>query len=359
MRNIAFNYVIVRNGADYGYLMPTSNGTPSIRMDGDGEIKTSFTGQFLKTVYDYFGNPDSSLEVNWLTDLIRPEVEIDGVIHSLGIYIPTTVEEMYDENGMNVLSYSVEAYDRCWLLKSTIPSQIFFGKNVAYMTAIESLLTVSGVALIAKTESSAKFSEDRGDWNIGTDCLTAVNQLLSEINYNPVWFDQDGVAVIEPASEPTASNIEHTLNADDPDTLVLPGLRKTTDIYNTPNVFLCICNNADKSGVMTATAENTNPQSPLSIDRRGRRIMTVVNVDNIASQDELQAYANRLRNESMITGETIEVKTGILTGFGVNDVVALVYGDTFAVCLEKSWSMDLQVGGQMMHTLEKVVVNLG
>ena len=87
--------------------------------------------------------------------------------------------------------------------------------------------------------------------------------------------------------------------------------------------------------------------------------MTVVNVDNLGSQEELQAYANRIRNESMITGETITVQTGILPGFGVNDVTALSYGDTFAVCLERAWSMDLSVGGKMTHTLEKVVVNLG
>lgn len=359
MRDISFNYVIVRNGADYGYLFPSDNGTPTIRMDVSGEIKTSLSGQFLKTVFDYFGKPDSELEINWLSDLIRPEIVIDGIIHPLGVYIPTTVEEIYDTNGLEVLSYSVEAYDRCWLMKTTIPSQIFFGSGVKYTTAIEALMTRSGVSLVSLTDNDATLTEDRSDWNIGTDCLTVVNQLLSEINYNPVWFDKDGVAILEPASEPTANNIEHTFDAEDPETLVLAGITKTMDIYNAPNVFLCVCNNADKSGVMTATASNTNPQSPLSINRRGRSIMTVVNVDNIASQEELQAYANRLRNQSMITGETIQVKTGILPNFGVNDVVALSYGDTFSICLEKSWSMDLRVGGQMTHTLEKVVVNLG
>ena len=359
MRKISFNYVIVRGGADYGYLVPADNSKPTITMDREGEIKTSLRGQFRKTVFDYFGEPDPALEINWLSDLLRPEIVIDGVIHSLGVYIPTTVEELLDESGTNVLNYSVEAYDRCWLLKSTIPSQIFFGKGVKYMTAIQALLTSSGVALIAATDSGETFQENRSDWNIGTDCLTVVNQLLSEINYNPVWFDHDGVAVLEPASQPLAGNIEHTLDANDPDTLIIPGLRKTTDIYNAPNVFLCVCNNADKNGVMTALAENTNPQSPLSISRRGRRIMTVVNVDNIASQEALQEYANRIRNESMITGETITVQTGILPGFGVNDVTALSYGETFSVCLEKAWSMDLNEGGQMTHTLEKVVVNLG
>ena len=110
---------------------------------------------------------------------------------------------------------------------------------------------------------------------------------------------------------------------------------------------------------MVATSENTNPQSPLSIQRRKRRIAKVVQVNNIADQTELQAYADRLRNETMISGETIQVQTALLPGFGVDDVTAIRYGDLFAVCIERSYTMDLRVGGMMNHTLEKVVINLG
>ena len=85
----------------------------------------------------------------------------------------------------------------------------------------------------------------------------------------------------------------------------------------------------------------------------------MVQVDNIADQTELQAYADRLRNETMITGETIAVQTALLPGFGVDDVTAILYGDLFAVCIEKAYTMDLQVGGLMQHTLEKVVINIG
>ena len=61
----------------------------------------------------------------------------------------------------------------------------------------------------------------------------------------------------------------------------------------------------------------------------------------------------------MISGETIQVTTGLLPGFGVADVVALRYGDLFTTCIEHRWTMQLQVGGMMQHTLEKVVINLG
>lgn len=358
MREISFNYVIVRNGADYGRLWPAQDSTPTIRMDESGEIKTSLSGEFLPTVFGFDGKPIEDAEINWLSDCIRPEIVIDGTSYSLGVYLPATVETNIGQSGTDLVSYSVEAYDRCWQVQTAIQTQVYFASGTTYLSAIESLLTSAGIALISKEDIATTFQEDRADWSVGTDSLTIINQLLSEINYNPLWFDGNGVARLEAATTPSADNIDHYLDASDPDTLVRAGIRKTMDIYSAPNVFLCICNNADKSAIMTATSENTNPQSPLSIARRGRRIVQVENVDNIASQADLQAYADRLRNESMITGETIEVQTGLLTGFGVKDVTAISIGDTFEICAERAWSMQLAVGGGMSHTLEKVVINI-
>ena len=110
---------------------------------------------------------------------------------------------------------------------------------------------------------------------------------------------------------------------------------------------------------MSATAKNTNPQSPLSIPRRGREIVSVTQLNNVADQDTLQAYADRLRNESMIGGETIRIQTALIPGFGVADVVALHYEDIAALCIERAYTMELRVGGTMSHELERVVYNLG
>lgn len=346
-RELDFRYVVMRDGADYTTLRPDGSGSQQIRMDDASNIKTSFSGTFM----------DPGDSVNWLTDEIRPEIIIDGVAHSLGIYLPATVQEAEDETSRSV---HVEAYDRSWRVRDTYTeSQMTIPAGTGYILAIEQLLTACGIGLISATQNSAVLTEDRADWALGTSYLDIVNQLLGEINYNPLWFDAQGVGILEPASDPTAANIEHTLDDTNVKSLMLPGISKETDVYSAANVIICICSNADKSGPMVATSENTNPQSPLSIQRRKRRIARVVQVSNIASMQELQAYADRLRNETMITGETIQVKTLLLPGFGVDDVTAIRYGDLFAVCIERSFSMDLRIGGLMSHTLEKVVINLG
>lgn len=360
MRDIGFNYVIVRTGADYGKIWPAQNSAPSLRMDESGDIKMSFSGEFLPTVFGFDDRPMAGAEVDWLSDRIRPELVIDGTAHPLGVFLPSTVQESTNISGTELKTLHVEAYDQCWILQDhyTETSQ-YFASGTNYLAAVETLLTSTGIALISATASAATMAEAREDWGIGTSYLEIINQLLSEINYKPLWFNSSGTAVLEPASVPSAANILHTFDLRDPSVLIRPKIQRKTDVFSAPNVFICVCSNADKSAPMVATSENTNPQSPLAIQRRGRRIAKVVQVDNIADQTELQAYADRLRNESMITSETINLSTGLLPGFGVGDVAGLIDGDQMDVCIERAWSMELRVGGTMQHTLEKVVISLG
>lgn len=346
MRDISFRFIVVRSGADCGEIHPIESSPPSLRMAESGEIKMSMSG--------YFRDPGDS--VDWLSDQIRPEMIIDGVAHPLGVYLPATVQT---NESMAERTIYIEAYDRCWQIKDhCAESSVYFAAGENYIEVVESLLTECGIALILKTETTETLAEAREDWNIGTSYLTIINQLLDEINYNPLWFNEDGLAVLEPASSPNQGSIDHVLSDKDPTTMVLPAIRYTTDIYRSPNVFIAVCSNADKSAAMVARAENTNPQSPLSIQRRGRRIASVKQVDNISSQNELQAYADRLLNESLITGEQISVQSALMPGFGVADVTALEYGDLFSICIEREWTMQLYAGGTMTHTLEKVVINL-
>ena len=344
-RELDFRYDILRNGADYTTLDPVTGTMPTIAMVDSGEIKTTLMGTFY----------DPGDRVDWLTDEIRPTIIIDGVPHHLGIFLPGTVE--YAENNTS-RTVTVEAYDRCWRVQTRCAETLrYFAQGLNYLNVVVSLLTDAGITSVAKVNTAHTLAEDREDWNIGTSNLAIVNELLAEINYKQLWFDQDGAARLEPAAQAKAENIQQIFDDTNVKSLMIPGIRKSTDIYAAPNVFLCVCSNADKSGPMSAIAENTNPQSPLSIARRKRRITQVVNVNNIASQAELEVYANRMVTSSMLRGETISVETCLLPGFGVNDVVGIRYGDYMAICVEKAWTMTMGIGGTMQHTLERVIIN--
>lgn len=343
-RSIDFRYVIVRNGADLCEIYPADGGA-AIRMNDSAEIKTSLRGAFF---------PDE--RVNWLADRIRPEMILDGVTYSLGIFLPATVVETKTAETRAV---EIEAYDQCWLAKDFArPLQSMVAKNENYVAVIKNFLHLAGIDQTLATANAAKLPEAR-HWEIGTPFLSIINELLSEINYKPVWFNSSGLAVLEPKQAPAAANIRHEISSEDVRSLLLPSVSRETDIYSAPNVFICVCANPDKSDNMAATATNNNVNSPLSVPRRGRSIAKVVKLKNIASQEELQAYADNLMRESMYAGETIEITTGLFPGYGVGDIVGLNLDGELSICVEHAWEMQLQVGGEMKHTLERVVFNYG
>lgn len=346
IRTVDFRYIVQRDGADLSELIPAAGSSPSVRMNDTGAIKTSFSGSFL----------DPGDEIDWMTDQIRPEMIVDGVVHPLGIYLPATVGRSETDTAKTI---RIEAYDRCWQVKTrSAENQIYFAAGLNYLSAVGSLISEAGITMISAEETDAVLAEGREDWAVGTPNLDIVNQLLGEINYKQLWFDARGVARLEPVKQATAANIDHVLDDTKIESMLSDTISRDMDAYNAPNVFLCICSNADKAAPMVAKAENTNPESPLSISRRGRRITQVVQVDNIASQAALQVYANRLVTDSMMSGETIRIQTALLPGFGVGDVVALRYGGLLALAIERSWNMSLSTGGKMQHTLEKVMMNL-
>lgn len=362
MRTIDFAYRVLRGGAFYGYLQAPEDGGQTIRMDESAEIKTSLSGSFSTIVLDASGN---RLEPNWLADEIQPVLIIDGVEYPLGIFAAASVTPG-ETNGVETLQ--IEAYDRCWRVRDTYTGgRLYYAAGTGYINAIKSLLADAGIGTVLATPSAAFLAEER-EWEIGTSYLAVINELLGEINYNPLFFDAAGYAVIEPSSVPTPDSIEHRIS-DEPEEIatgavridrMLPQISRETDVYNTPNVFVCYCANPEKTDFnMVATAENTNPQSPLSISRRGRRIVQVTQLDNIASQTDLQAYADRQRNLSMTGGETIRISTALQPGYGVDDVVALRYRDLVAICILRAYTMELRLGGTMQMALEKVVYNFG
>lgn len=354
-RKVSTEIHVLRNGGFLGMLRGLLDNPPTIKMQDSGAIKTVFQGTFEPMVVC---RDKKLIELDPFSDELQPVLTIDGVSQPLGIFVPVSVSPSY-EGGSAKERLSIEAYDRGWYVQTTTGKErVYFSRGTRYLEAIEQLLAASGIAVVNKTECADTFLEDREDWELGTDYLTIVNDLLKEINYKELWFDVSGAAILEPLSTPSVRNIQHYLDSRDPMTLVRPGLSRKTDFFKTPNVFICTCDNPEKSASLMAIARNTNDHSPLSIQRRGREIVQLTKVNNISSQNALQKYADHLLYESLMTGETLDVTTSLLLGWGIGDVVSLHYNDVHVLCVSRSWSMQLKAGGAMSHTLEKIVYNL-
>lgn len=343
IRTIETRVDVLRNGAPLKQLRTVE--TPRIRMRARSAITSSMQLECA---------PDDT--VDWLKDELQPVLVVDGVEHPLGIFAPATVTPSATDGQRRV---SVEAFDRCWRVQCTrTESLLHLASGTNYIQAIKTLLTAAGVAAVTETPTHETLANDREDWQAGESYLTIINQLLEEINYKNLWFNERGTAVLEPKRIVSAEYIVRTYDASKGSCLMIPEISAKLDIYNAPNVWICVCANPDGSGPMVAVAENNNPVSPLSIVRRGRRIAETKKVRNIASQEALEEYAAQLCQSGMLLGTTVDVKTGIMPGCGPDDIVALVHPEMEGLCRESEWQMELAPGGVMTHKLEKVVLNL-
>ena len=340
MRTVDFRFDVLRNGVKAAELRQISN--PSVRMSTKSEIKSSLSGEFLH-----------SSDIDILSDEIQPVVIINGIEHACGIFAPATVSTGENEVYKTM---SIEAYDRCWRVKTTHTETVkHFSAGQNYVEVVKSLLLEAGIALVIATPTSETLRHDREDWDIGTDLLAIVNMLLNEINYNPLWFDNNGYAIVSPKKQLSAADISRTYDSGNASSMMYMNTSVELDLYNAPNVFICVCSNPDDHTPMTAIAVNNNPISPISVIRRGRRISKLYKVNNIASQSALNEYAQLLCQENMLLGEKISVSTAIIPNCGVGEVVAIVDDVETGLCYETEWEMELGPGGAMKHTLEKAV----
>ena len=338
-KTISYRVEVLRNGATLTVL--NSVVAPRINFSSEAEIKTSMSGTFINdTSVDYFN------------DELKPIVTINGVDFPLGVFLVSRKKEQ-----ISVSDYiSLDCYDRSFVLKSTVMETIYHisaGSN--YITTIEGLLISAGLPLFISTPNPAIFATAREDWEVGTDYLTIINELLAEINYNSIWFNQDGYAVLEPIQQTDASLISHRYGGEI--TLTRKDVQSEADWFSQPNVFIAICDNPERGDTpLVATAENNNPLSSLSIFKRGRRITKVYKVSNIATQSELEIYAQRLAMDSMFQSETITFETEIEPGHALHDICAINHPNIEGIFEEVSWQMTLAAGVTMKHVARRTLI---
>lgn len=341
VRRFDYRLDVVKNGVAYEELRAVE--PPSLLGDNSTDIETSMSATVI---------PNDNIDI--LNDYIRPVAIIDGTEHPLGLYCIARREEQTGDNGEKW--WSIEAYDRCWILEQTkVETHYVIDRNEPIVTAISALLTQAGIATVRATPSALVMPYTL-EWQIGTSYLEIINALLAIINYDKLFFDFNGYAVVQPYVAPNADNISHTFDGTNDMSIIARSNTKIMDIFNVPNVFIATCASPDSNTTLNATAVNDVPTSELSILRRGRRIVKVIKVDTIADQATLQDYVEKIRNEYLFTSEQISVTTAIIPDIAVNQTIAIHHPDIDGLFREKSWSIGLSVDGQMTHTLQRMVI---
>lgn len=345
-QRIAFRYELYdRNGNFKANLSTVIGGAVEYNALNDIKRTARFT---LKDAQD----------VDYLNDRIKPYCRVwlasaaGWAEFALGLFLLTTAPRTIDVSGAVIRS--VQAYDLAQILaddKVSTRYTVTAGTN--YITAVKALLDGAGITAQNLTATSKTLPATK-DWAPGTSKLEIINDLLAAVNYNSLWFDENGVAVASPYMTPAERASEYTY-ANDSESVMFPEAEQSLDLWNVPNKWVLVVSESDRT-VISSEYTNTNPDSPTSTVSRGRTIVDyrTVDADSQASLDDL---VERAAFESSQVYEAVQFGTAVMPFHSHNDVFTLEYTDLgiAAKYSEVYWGFELKAGATMKHVIRRVI----
>lgn len=143
--------------------------------------------------------------------------------------------------------------------------------------------------------------------------LTMFNKIVEAIGWN-VDIAGDGTVNVLPYSATPVM----TLNPVDNDVIEVP-ISITEDWYKAPNVYRAVCD--DMEGV----ARDNDPDSPLSVQNRGREVWQTENNANLSGGETIEQYAERQLRAAQRVRKKLSYDRRYIPDIRVGSVINLHY----------------------------------
>ena len=328
-------------------LKDLDNVSGSIRFDSSQEIMG--TGSFIVEETAGVDFKETDLRIRPVVMLLT---EHGWLKYPLGIYIMSSPERQIQNCGVY---QNIDCYDYSTILREDkIRKRLFIASGSNYVREVRNLINGAGIKKI-NIETSVLMARENIEFEIGTSKLEVINALLTAINYEPLHFNGNGYAVSRRYVEPVHRRTEHSYRTDDK-SLIKAGAKQSLDMYNVPNIFVRYTDDPDGEELRSEYV-NDSAGSKISTVNRGRNVVDIESVDDIADQETLDALVRRIAIEKSQTYDTITIPTGLMPHHEYRDCI-FVNETTLGVgnkYIEYAWEMELSVGGTMTHTLKRVV----
>lgn len=333
----------------------------------EGEISVSALATIKRTAK--FTVKDTG-EIDFLTDRIQPwallkmpakvKKAVQGVetIPSKNIEIPLGVfllsSTVRQEEGSGIYR-EVDAYDGLLVLRDDkFESRYFIPAGTNYRDAVIAILYSAGITK-HNIEQTDKVLPNDKEFEPGKEKLYAVNDLLGAINFTTITHDVYGYYTSQYYRSPAVRSAEYFYK-DDELSIMIPGMSEELDTFSVSNRWVAVLTDPE-SPPTSSIYTNENPNSPFSVGNRGRIIVDYREVEDIADQEALDAYVQRIAfNASQVYG-SLEFATAINPFHDVADVIHIEYSPLGinAKYSETEWRMPLRAGAEMEHTFRRVV----
>jgi len=266
-----------------------------------------------------------------------------------GVFVLSSPTRQTTDSGQVVRD--VDAYDQLVVFRDDLVDE----RTVA--AAGDAYTTVVGTLLGSVNKSitpSSKTIPVTMEWDVGTSKLQIINDLIAAINYEALFFDEEGTAIVRPYKSPTEKPSTYTYATDEV-SVITPGASQTLDLYSVANKWVLVV--SDPERMLSSSYTNSNPSSPTSTVSRGRTIVDFRTEQDAADQDSLDAKVLRLAFEASQVYEAIDFSTAIMPIHGHSDVYDVVHDDLAlsAKYNERKWSLPLKEGATMTHTARRMV----
>lgn len=343
-RDISYRYELLNNKDTKIADLEVSEGRISLNSDNTIKRVATFDVRNIKLV-------------DMLDKRIRPylilKVGPEIFEWPLGIFIPTTGSRTVAISDV----VSLECYDTSIIIKEdSLDSRYLIASGALYINEIQTILNSAGVWKIKIPYTAAAIGMDK-EYETGTSKIDIINSLLAEINYTPIWVDENGYFCSVPYIIPTLRPIEYNYKTDKRSVILTDNREEETDLFNTPNKWIATASNPEKVA-LSARYTNNNPTSKTSTISRGRTITHVQKVNDIADQDTLNSYVERLAYEqSSKVYTTVRFSTPNMPHHTYSDCIWFEDSDMGIAnkFVETAWDMTLGIGGRMTHTIRRVI----
>lgn len=347
-REIKFRYDLLNKyEVKIGELLATDSGN-SINFNSLSDIKRTGVFNIKETEIN---------QVDWLNDRVQPVFLLkmpDGnfIEWSLGMFLLSSPTRK-DNNGG--IWREVETYDGNAILKEDkFDNNYRISAGTKYVDAITTIINSAGIRKVNITDHSGVISTDK-EFEIGATKLEAINQLLSEINYTSLWVDTWGYFTSKPYILPSERETEYSYVTDE-SSITFDGAINELDLFNVPNKWVVTMSNPEKTP-LTSVYVNDLSTLKTSTTSRGRVIVDFRQVDDILDQATLDAYTKRIAYNASQIYEKVKFETALMPHHTFMDTLFIEYKDLgiSSKFIETEWSIDLQAGGKMSHSVRKVI----
>ncbi len=258
----------------------------------------------------------------------------------------------------NMVKVNVDCFDKLIILQQDYIDQSYIIPTGTVITKeIENIIKSTGENKININQSTEVLYNDKV-WQVGTNKLTIINDLLDTINYFSLWVDEYGYYRSTKYLSPEKRNVIWEF-LDNEESLYLPDIVLQGNLMNVPNKIILIADQLEEEEplIIVKTLEDIGKSNSIySYTNRGRWIVRTEPVET-SSEEILNSTAERMLIEGLQPIERIVYYHGWVPGIYPHG--AIIFRNNDMGINEKytlhAQKINLKSGNFITTTIRKVV----